>query len=84
MNNTTYYSVLAVASILTYYYITDPPKLVLAWTRIKFIPLRLKQLQWVILSHPRSPIANWLWNRKMKKVTIELIKEHEQKQTDNP
>lgn len=84
MNNTTYYTVLAVASILTYYYITDPPKLVLAWVRIKFIPLGLKQLWWILLYHPRNPIGNWIWNRKMKKVTIELIKEHEQKQTDTP
>lgn len=82
MNNITYYTVLAVSSVLTYYYITDPAKLELAWVRIKFIPIRIKQLHWMFLYHPRNPIGNWLWNRKMKKVTIELIKEHEQKQTD--
>lgn len=44
--------------------------------QLNFLKLEIYKYYLLINVHPKSPIANWIWERKMSKVT-KILKEEE-------
>lgn len=65
-----------VFAILIYMIAVDEnvAKYITLQTRI--LILNITKLYFMVIIHPKSPIANWIWNRKMKTIIKQIEEEN--------
>lgn len=70
------YTLFAFTVIVCYLIIADKNMAAYIELQSLNIVVQIKRLVWMIRFHPRNPIANWMWNRRMDKMIRKMQEEY--------